>query len=65
MRVLGVDPGLTRCGLGVVDGGLGRSLTMVAVGVVRTRTDEPIERRLLALQGEQTALDRLVRARAH
>ncbi|MER6901019.1 crossover junction endodeoxyribonuclease RuvC, partial [Amycolatopsis sp. NPDC000740] len=26
MRVLGVDPGLTRCGLGVVDGGKGRSV---------------------------------------
>ena len=30
MRVLGVDPGLTRCGLGVVDGGAGRQVTAVA-----------------------------------
>ena len=36
MRVLGVDPGLTRCGLGVVDGAPGRPLTLVAVDVVRT-----------------------------
>ena len=36
MRVLGVDPGLTRCGLGVVEGVTGRPLTMVAVGVVTT-----------------------------
>ena len=36
MRVLGVDPGLTRCGLGVVEGTTGRPLTMVAVGVVTT-----------------------------
>ena len=28
MRVLGVDPGLTRCGVGVVDGAAGRPLTM-------------------------------------
>ena len=35
MRVLGVDPGLTRCGLGVVEGEA-RALRMVAVGVVRT-----------------------------
>ena len=35
MRVLGIDPGLTRCGLGVVDGRAGRA-SMVAVGVVRT-----------------------------
>lgn len=52
MRVLGVDPGLTRCGLGVVDGGLGQPLRMVAVGVVRTPAgDDPAER-LLSLQTE-------------
>ncbi len=52
MRVLGVDPGLTRCGLGVVEGERGRSLTMVAVGVVRTPVaDDPAER-LLTLQTE-------------
>lgn len=44
MRVLGVDPGLTRCGLGVVDGSAGRA-RMIAVGVVRTPSDaEPGER---------------------
>jgi len=49
---MGVDPGLTRCGLGVVEGGLGRPLRMVAVGVVRTpRSDDPAIR-LLALQIE-------------
>jgi crossover junction endodeoxyribonuclease RuvC len=36
MRVLGVDPGLTRCGLGVVDGSSGKPLDLVAVTVVRT-----------------------------
>jgi crossover junction endodeoxyribonuclease RuvC len=30
MRVLGVDPGLTRCGIGVIDGMPGRALTLVA-----------------------------------
>ena len=39
MRVLGVDPGLTRCGVGVVDGSIGRPLTLVDVGVVRTTAD--------------------------
>lgn len=52
MRVLGVDPGLTRCGLGVVDGGLGRPLRMVAVGVVRTPSSEPTGKRLLTVQTE-------------
>ncbi|EIE98633.1 crossover junction endodeoxyribonuclease RuvC [Saccharomonospora glauca] len=47
MRVLGVDPGLTRCGLGVVDGGAGRSVSCVAVGVVRTPVDAELPSRLL------------------
>lgn len=52
MRVLGVDPGLTRCGLGVVDGLPGRRLRLVEVGVVRTPVgDDPAER-LLTLQTE-------------
>ncbi|GAA1896954.1 crossover junction endodeoxyribonuclease RuvC [Lapillicoccus jejuensis] len=51
-RVLGVDPGLTRCGIGVVEGVPGRPLAMVAVGVVRTRTSDEIPLRLLALEAE-------------
>ena len=39
MRVLGVDPGLTRCGVGVVDGAPGRPLTLVEAGVIRTPAD--------------------------
>src|SRR6201995_4609319 len=50
MRVFGVDPGLTRCGLGVVDGTPGRALTLVSVGVARTPADDEISRRLLALE---------------
>ncbi|GAA1173223.1 crossover junction endodeoxyribonuclease RuvC [Pseudonocardia alaniniphila] len=49
MRVLGVDPGLTRCGLGVVDGAGGRTVRCVAVDVVRTPADAPIAERLLAV----------------
>lgn len=49
MRVLGVDPGLTRCGLGVVDRGSGGRAALVAVGVVRTPASEDTSRRLLAL----------------
>ena len=49
MRVLGIDPGLTRCGLGVVDGSPGRPLEMVAVGVVRTPPGADIGDRLLAV----------------
>ena len=52
MRVLGVDPGLTRCGLGVVEGSTGRPLTMVAVGVVTTPASADIGARLLAIERE-------------
>ena len=52
MRVLGVDPGLTRCGLGVVDGGTGRTVTCVAVDVVRTPVDADLANRLLAVADE-------------
>ena len=58
MRVLGVDPGLTRCGLGVVDGRPGRA-TLVAVGVVRTPSTAEAGERLLYLEQELDAwLDR-------
>lgn len=52
MRVLGVDPGLTRCGLGVVDGGAGRSVRCVDVGVVRTGAALALEHRLLEVGAE-------------
>ncbi len=52
MRVLGVDPGLTRCGVGVVEGAPGRPLRMVAVGVIRTPTGDPVHERLLSLAGQ-------------
>lgn len=50
MRVLGVDPGLTRCGIGVVDGQPGAGLGRVGAGVVRTPCREEIGARLLALE---------------
>ena len=47
MRVLGIDPGLTRCGIGIVEGVAGSALSMVAVGVVMTPSDMALEQRLL------------------
>jgi len=52
MRVLGIDPGLTRCGFGVVEGSLGRPLTMVAVDVLRTPADMPVALRLCRIEAE-------------
>jgi len=50
MRVLGVDPGLTRCGLGVVDGLPGRQPRLIAVDVVRTPAELDTARRLVLLE---------------
>lgn len=47
-RVLGIDPGLTRCGIGVIDGPPARP-TLVSVEVVGTGAATPIEDRLLHL----------------
>lgn len=49
MRVMGVDPGLTRCGLSVIEGGTGRRVIALDVDVVRTPSDEPLHRRLLTI----------------
>jgi crossover junction endodeoxyribonuclease RuvC len=59
MRVLGVDPGLTRCGVGVIEGAPGRPLRLVGTDVIRTPATDDIGARLLALEME---LDRWVAA---
>lgn len=50
MRVLGIDPGLTRCGVGVVEGTIGRPLRLVDVNVLRTTAGEPIAQRLVTIE---------------
>ena len=52
MRVLGVDPGLTRCGLGVVEGTPGKPPALVAVGVIRTPADLDVSKRLVQIEAE-------------
>lgn len=49
MRVLGIDPGLTRCGVGVVEGVPGRQCKLVAYYVVYTEPGDDIALRLLHL----------------
>lgn len=56
MRVLGIDPGLTRCGTAVVEGDPGRTLRALHIGVVRTAPDLPIEQRLSQVSSGLTAL---------
>ena len=55
-RVLGIDPGLTRCGIGIVDVAATRTATLVHVGVIRTPPDMPLEQRLLAIAEGITAV---------
>lgn len=50
MRVLGIDPGLTRCGMGVVEGTVGRPLSLVDVNVLRTSSSEPVPVRLVTIE---------------
>lgn len=55
MRVLGVDPGLSRCGLAVVDGD-GHRAAVVRAGVATTPPSEPTADRLAGLYAEVRAL---------
>ncbi|MGL5811316.1 MAG: crossover junction endodeoxyribonuclease RuvC [Nocardioides sp.] len=50
MRVLGIDPGLTRCGMGMVVGSVGRPLKLLDVNVIRTSADVPIAERLVTIE---------------
>ncbi len=60
MRVLGVDPGLTRCGVGVVDGGAGKPPRLVEVTVVRTPAGAELSLRLMAVADQiEEFMDRL------
>jgi crossover junction endodeoxyribonuclease RuvC len=54
MRVLGIDPGLTRCGVGIVSGTPGSPLSLDGVGVIMTPTDSELDARLLLLHSEIT-----------
>jgi len=54
MRVLGIDPGLTRCGVGIVSGTPGSTLLLEGVGVIMTPADNDLDHRLLSLHSEIT-----------
>jgi crossover junction endodeoxyribonuclease RuvC len=58
VRILGIDPGLTRCGVGVVDVGANRRAVFVHAGVIRTPADDPLAERLLAVSRGIAALIR-------
>ncbi|WP_344008723.1 crossover junction endodeoxyribonuclease RuvC [Nocardioides lentus] len=47
---MGIDPGLTRCGVGVVEGDVGRPLRLVDVNVIRTSAGVPVATRLVTIE---------------
>ena len=65
LRVVGVDPGLTRCGLAVVDVAANRQVSLVDVTVAGTPPGTPLDARLLkianAIDEHLRAIDRLCR----
>jgi crossover junction endodeoxyribonuclease RuvC len=66
MFVLGIDPGLTRCGFGLIEGsfrGL-ESFRAVRAGVLETDSDVEVELRLAQIHGDLEALIRDLRPQA-
>jgi crossover junction endodeoxyribonuclease RuvC len=51
-RVLGIDPGLTRCGYAVVDGRGASTAVAISLGVITTPRTDPLPQRLAALRTE-------------
>jgi crossover junction endodeoxyribonuclease RuvC len=56
MRVLGIDPGLTRCGVAVIDGAPGRPVQAHFVGVIMTPAQSELADRLATLHAELTVI---------
>ncbi len=56
MRVLGIDPGLTRCGFAVVDVYATRRVSLVLADVIRTSKDVELGERLLAIEAALSAV---------
>jgi crossover junction endodeoxyribonuclease RuvC len=55
-RILGVDPGLTRCGVGVIDLGKSRKTTLVYVGVIQSLKTAELDTRIGAIGTELETL---------
>ena len=54
--VLGIDPGLTRCGYAAVQANGARSASALSMGVIRTPATDPLPKRLAELRAELAAL---------
>lgn len=56
MFVLGIDPGLTRCGYGAVEGGAGLGARARAAGVLTSPSGDPLPARLANLAADLRGL---------
>jgi crossover junction endodeoxyribonuclease RuvC len=56
MRILGIDPGLTRCGVGIVDLNANRRVSFVSVHVIKTPSTNDLPARLFELEVGLTEL---------
>ena len=56
LRVLGIDPGLTRCGFAVVDGNGPSAASAITMGVIRTPSTDELPQRLASLRDELVSL---------
>ena len=56
MFVLGIDPGLTRCGYGCVRRATAGAVTATAAGVLTTEPSMPLPERLASLHDDLVAL---------
>ena len=54
--VLGIDPGLTRCGYAAIEAGRGGTARSLSLGVLRTPASDPLPKRLAELRAEIAAL---------
>jgi crossover junction endodeoxyribonuclease RuvC len=55
-RILGIDPGLTRCGIGIIELGKGRKVSLVHVGVLVSPKDQELDARIGSVGSEIDAL---------
>lgn len=61
MMIFGVDPGLTRCGVGVIEAGEFRRLSFVHVDVIRSDPHQPQDLRLQTIwHGLNAKLDEFI-----
>ena len=51
-RIMGIDPGLTRCGISAISVASAREISLIEVGVILTPASDPLEVRLVQLEQE-------------